>query len=237
MATLLDLMSDALSELGQLGAGRQMSPEQSDQGLRVANRMIGKWKIQRLMLYYVGIRDYTLAAGTQLYTVGPTATLGDETRPTFIESAQVTLPSSDESKDLSILDKPKWDAVADKGAQTSANGLPQSVYIEFGYPRITLRFWPIPSNACGLSLGCWEPLQEFTSIYDDFAFPPGYENPFVHNLAVEWAPYFDMPVSEIMQQLAADGLNQIKGINAQSMGGALAGDQTLQGPNTGQPRG
>ncbi len=238
MATLLDILSDALTALGQLGAGRSMSPEQAEQGLRVANRMLGKWSVQRLLLYYVVNRTYNLSATVQDYTVGPTGTIGGvSVRPTLVEGAQLAPPGSAQSNTISIYDKPKWDAIGDRGATCSPLGLPQGVYVEYSYPNIGLHFWPVPNNAAQLTMGVWEPLTKFVTIFDDFTFPEGYEEGFMWNIAVEWAPFFDMPVTQSMSELAADGGNNIKKINAQSRGGALGDNQTLQSPNVGQPQG
>lgn len=238
-STFLDIATDSLTAIGQLGQGRSMSPEQAEQCLRVGNRMLGKWSTQRLYLYNVFTRTYALSAGTQDYTIGPGGTLGDPaaTRPVLIESAQLTLPGSAQSNPISIYDKPKWDAISDKGAQSSALGLPSGVWPEYTYPTIALHFWPIPSNAAGLSLGVWDQLQQFADIYEEIALPPGYEEAIMWNLALEMCPFYDMPANySTIQQMAGEGRLAIQKINAQSLGGALADSQTLTSPNVGQPQ-
>lgn len=234
-ATLLDLGTDALTSIGQLGTGQSVSPEQSAQFLRVANRMIGKWSIQRLMLYLVSTRAFNLAAGVQDYTIGPTGATFAGARPTFVEAAQCTIPGTSMQNTLSILKKAQWDAIPDLGARTSASGIPDKIWPEYTYPNFAFHVHPIPQAIVPIKLGTWEVLQQFATIFDNVQFPPGYEEAIVANLAMELCPYYDMPVSSDLQALAADGLLKIQGINAQTLTGSLDEAQTLQSPNVGTP--
>lgn len=237
MSAFIDIASDAITSIGQLGTGQSISPEEAEQALRAANRMIGMWNRQRLMLPLVTQRPYTLSATVQDYTVGPTGSIGGvATRPTFVESGQVTPPGSSQSDSVSMLDKSQWDAIADKGAMCSALGTPSSMYVEYSYPNIGLHFWPVPSNAAGLTIGTWEPLLVIATIYDDINLPDGYEEALMYNLALELCPFYDMPTTGVEAQ-AVNGLNQIKALNAQAIGGSLSSSQTLKSPNVGQPQG
>lgn len=238
MAVFIDVATDAMSAIGQLGTGQSISPEEAEQALRAANRMLGKWSVQRLMLPLVSTRFFNLSVGVQDYSLGPTGTVGGvSVRPTFIESAQASPPGSTQSNTMSVLDKSQWDAIGDKGAQTSALGLPQSIWPEYTSPNVALHFWPVPANASNVTVGVWEPLTKFATIYDDVTFPEGYEEPLMWNLAMELCPFFDMPVSADLGQKVADAINSIKALNAQGLGGSLGDDQTLKSPNTGQPQG
>jgi hypothetical protein len=238
MATFLDIGTDALTEIGQLGIGRAPSAEQMQQALRVANRMLSKWSIQRLMLFTVNVRPFALTPDVQDYTLGPTGSLGAgaQTRPNFVEAAQVTPPGSSLYLGLNILDQIKWGAIRDKGATCSANGVPQDVWPEYTYPNIGLHFWTIPSNATALYLKTWEQLQQFATIFDVLNFPPGYEEAIQHNLAMELASFYDMQPSQTTMLLAGEGIAKIQAINAQGLGpGGLGESQTLAPPNLGSP--
>lgn len=235
MATFLDLATDSLTAIGQLGTGQSVSSEQSAQALRVANRMIGKWSIQRLMLYLVTTRPFNLSANVQDYTIGPTGVPVAGARPTFVESAQCTIPGTSMQNTMSVLKKSQWDAIPDLGARTSANGIPDKFWPEYTYPNLAIHVHPIPQATVAIKLGTWERLQLFATIFDTVTFPDGYEEAIVANLAMELCPYYDMPVSSDLQALAADGLLKIQGINAQTLTGALDEAQTLNSPNTGTP--
>jgi len=235
MSTLLDIGTDALTSIGQLGIGQSPSAEQVAQVLRVSNRMLGKWSTSRFMLFVINTRPFVLVPGTQDYTVGPTGATFTGTRPTFVEAAQIVGPGSAMDLPMNILDKLKWGAIRDKGATCSADGLPQDVWPEYTNPNLAFHVWPIPSNACTIKLGTWEQLQVFLTAFDLLNFPPGYEEAIQHNLAMELCPWYDMPVPPTIAALAQDGLSQIQRINAQSFGGSLEASQTLSAPNLSAP--
>lgn len=234
IVTFQDILTDSLTSIGQLGTGQSMSNEQGAQGLRVGNRMIQKWSIQRLMLYLVTTRTFNLVANVQDYTVGPTGTFAGA-RPTFVESAQATIPGTTMQNPLSILKKSQWDAIADTGARTSANGIPDKIWPEYTFPNLAFHVHPIPQAVVAIKLGTWEVLQQFASLFDQLSLPPGYEEAIATNLAMELCPYYDMPVSSDLQALAADALLKIQGINAQTLQGSLDESQLLQSPNIGTP--
>jgi hypothetical protein len=238
MATFLDIFIDSLTEIGQLGTGRSPSSEQTQQCLRVVNRMLDKWSIQRLMLFTVAVRQFALTPNVQDYTLGPTGSLGAgaQTRPNFVEAAQVTPPGSSLYLGLNILDQIKWGAIRDKGATCSANGVPQDLWPEYTFPNVGLHFWTIPSNATALYLKTWEALPKAVTIFDVLNFPPGYEEAIQHNLAMELSPFYDIQPSQTTMLLAGEGIAKIQAINAQGLGpGGLGESQTLQPPNLGNP--
>jgi len=233
-ATLLDVITDALTSIGQLGIGQTASPEMAQQAFRKANRMLQKWSLQKLLLYVVTTRPFALAATVQDYTVGPTGTFVG-TRPVFVESGVAIVPGSTMQNPMNILTKEQWDALPDSGVICGLNGTPASVWPEYTNPNLTFHVTPIPSTIVNIRLGTWELLQQFASIFDELALPPGYEEALMYNLAVELAPDYDMPVSSDIAQLAADGLNTIKTNNAQKLRGALGESQILSSPNVGIP--
>jgi hypothetical protein len=239
VSTLLTLLSDSLTEIGQLGVGQTISPEQGQQGLRIIQRVIGKLSAQRVMLYTITQRPFTLVANQRDYTLGPTGNLGvgAQTRPVFVEEVRVAGVGSAQDSPLTLVDPVGWAGIRDKGATNSALGLPQLVWPEYSYPNIGLHFWPIPSAAITATLGTWELLQNFITLFDTISLPPGYEELLQQIIAVEWAPFFDMPVSPAMQQLVVGATGAIQAINTQGLGGAFGESQRLENiPNLAQPK-
>ena len=235
MSTFLDLASDALTSIGQVGMGQSVSAEQAGQALRVCNRMMQKWSQKRLMLYTIATRPFVLSIGKQDYTVGPAAADFIGARPIFVEAAQASPLGTLVDTPVNILDKIKWGAIRDKGAVTSLAGVPSDVWPEYTFPNLTFHVWPIPSATPTLKLGTWELLQQFATVFDTVSLPNGYEEAIVQNLAMELCPYYDMPVSSEMAQLAADALVTIQAINAQGLGGALGESRLLTSANLDLP--
>lgn len=241
MATLLDVITDSVTILGQLGVGQSLSPEEGQQGLREANRLTNKWSVQKLLQYWINTRVYTLTANKQNYTLGPTATDFVAARPVFIETALAVIPTTVVEETMSVLTKTQWDAIRDKGALCSSMGTPGSMWPETAYPNMILHFHPIPnyfgSPGMTIKLGTWELIQQFASIADTINLPPAYEEMLKQNLAMQLAPYYDVSAAVVanLQQLAADSLLEVQKLNTQNLTGALGVTQTLQEPTTGIP--
>jgi len=237
-STFLDLATDAMTAIGQLGVGQTISPEEAQQAMRVGNRMLAKWSLDRLMLFVINTRPFTMTIGLQDYTLGPTGVPFVGVRPVYVEAAQAVVLGSTMELPMNMLTKIQWGAIRDKGVTTSGGGTPgvsSDIWIEYTYPNLALHLWPVPGNPFVLKLGTWEELQQFATIFDVVNFPPGYEDPIVDNLAMELAKYFDMPVSQDLAGVAADGLLKIKGLNIKNLGGAFGEARTLQSPNLDQP--
>src|SRR5579885_1769619 len=201
MATLLDVITDAVSKIGQLGIGQSLSPDEAQQGLREANRMIGDWSIQRLLLYTVTKRPFVLTAGKQDYTVGQAGADFNQVRPIFVEGAQGVILGTAGEKPMNLLDVVKWGAIFDKAAQCSVGIPPSDIWPEYSYPNLTFHVWPVPTSPVTINLRTWEVLQSFLTVFDVLNFPAGYEMPLVDNLAIRLAPYYDMRSEEHTSEL------------------------------------
>lgn len=233
MSTLLDIVTGALTCIGQLGQGQTANAEDGALGQRLMNLQLAKWSADRLLIAYVATRTYNLVANTQDYTVGPTGTIVDP-RPTFVESAQVFVAGTSYLVPLSILDKAQWDAVGNRGATAD---MPEKIYVEYSYPNIGFHVNPKPLTGLTILLGCWEQLAQFSTLFDVFAFPPEYEEFMESALAIIMAPYYDQPVPQTLLQRAADAMVAVQKKNAQGLGGSLSAAQKLMSPNVGQPIG
>ena len=229
MSTLLDVVSGALTALGELGQGQTASPEDGALGQRLINLLLGKLGTQRLYLYTVDTQEWTLVPGTQDYTVGATGATFTGPRPTFVESAKVNVVGSNVWLPIDILDKVRWDALRNLGGTAD---IPDSVWPEYTFPNLTFHVNPAPIGAPKIRLGVWLAFTKFTSLFDPIEFPEGYEEFFESQLAIAMAPYYDKPVNQLMMQRAADAQASIMRINAQGMGGAVG---ETQAPNVGQP--
>ncbi len=232
--TLADCISGALTEIGQLGQGQTMSPEDAALGLRLANLELSKASSLRLYLFNVATRTYALVANTHDYTIGPTGSLGGaQVRPTFVESAQINVVGSSWLP-LSVLDKQKWDAIVGKGAVAD---FPEVCWPDYSFPNIGLHVNPAPSGTPNIRLGCWEQLTQFVSIFDvvGTAFPPEYEEWIEAKLAIRMAAFYDQPITDSMASRANEATQAVMSQNAQGLVGALAAMSQFQSPNLGQP--
>lgn len=232
MSTLLDVISGALTAIGQLGQGQTPNAEDGALGLRLTNLMLAKFGTKRLFIYNVATRSYTLKASQADYTLGPSGLDYVAARPTFVESCQVNISGTSIWLPIAILDKEKWDAIWNKGAIAD---IPDKLWPEYSMPNMGLHFNPKPIATPAIKLGCWEPLGSFTSLVAPIPFPDPYEEFLESNLAIVIAPYYDQPVSAALMQRAQEGQMAVMQFNAQSMGGAVGENQKLMSPNVGDP--
>lgn len=232
MSTVLDIISGALTLLGQLGQGQTANAEDGALGFAELNLLLSQASTKRLMLASVTQRQYALQANVADYTIGPTGATFAAARPTFIESAQINVPGSSVWLPVSILDKQKWDALANRAA---VDEIVTSVYPEYSYPNLTFHVHPKPSGTPSIRFGAWEQLTQFTSLFDVIAYPPAYEEWMKSNLAILLAPSYDQPVPQDLLQRAAKAEVSVMGINAQGLGGSLSAIGQFSSPNVGQP--
>lgn len=233
MSTLLDVITGALTSIGQLGQGQTPSAEDASLGMRRMNLLLGKFGTQRLFLYNIATRSHALSANQADYSMGPSGSWDPSiARPTFIESAQVQVPNSQVWLPLNIIDKAQWDAIRNKGAKAD---IPDTVWVEPTYPALSIHFNPAPLATPTVKFGVWEPFTKFTELQTDVAFPEGYEEFLEAALAIAMAPDYDQPVPQSLLERRNDAMAAVMKINAQALGGSLGEHQKLSSPNVGQP--
>jgi hypothetical protein len=88
MATGLELITDALTEIQAYAAGETEEGPDSELGLTRANAMLESFNIEGLMVYERREDVYLLPANVQSPTIGPTGTF-IATRPVKVTNANV----------------------------------------------------------------------------------------------------------------------------------------------------
>ncbi len=212
MATARDVIKGALRKLGVLAAGETPSAAELSDGLSSLNDMLDTWSAQNLMIHQNVREEFTLTAGQQLRTLGPTGNFVT-TRPTFVDSATIEDQSSSDSieRPLTKITTQQWAAIQNKSATTD---LPSALYIEDTYPNLNLYFWGVPSVANKVVLYSQKPFTAFSSATSDISFPPGYKEAIENNLAKRLAPEYGRTLSPEIQELALNSLMFVKRLNS-----------------------
>ena len=216
MATVLDVIVDALRELNVLAAGETASADEAEHGLTALNRLVDQWAVERLSIYTVTRTVWTIPASTQDFTVGLGGTVS-VARPVFID--HITFYDNANSPlneiPLTPLTDDAWSAIRMKGTESP---YPQSFWYNPTYPLATLSLWPKPTGA-NLRGVLYAPaaVAEFTSLAQDVALPPGYRRMIVKNLAMELAPSYERPPNPALIQQAQDSVAAVKRGNKRLM--------------------
>lgn len=202
-----DLIATSLRKIGALASGETLSSEEATDGLAEFNRMLASWSNEGMLVYSITQEtSITLVAGDSAYTLG---TGGDLTnRPQSIESAVVR--DSNIDYPVRILSLEEFVDIRNKSLQST---IPLCLYDDGGYPQRTITLYPTPSAAKLLILFTKRALTSLATIDTSLAFPPGYEDACVYNLAVRLAPEYGKGVSESIMMLADETKGNLKRLN------------------------
>jgi len=210
--TALELIGDALSELGVLAAGETVSASDGQLGLRKLNALIDQWKTKRLMIYTVTQTTKTLSSGTQAYTVGSGGDVNID-RPLFLDRVTYkdTSLSTPSEIPLELLEAQGWQNIVIK---SQAAVFPSKVYYNPTFPLGTLSFWPVQSSAT-VQANIYHPaaVGELAATSTSVSVPPGYRRMIVKNLAVDLAPSFGRQAPAELVRAAAGSMDSVQARN------------------------
>jgi len=212
MATALDVIADALRELGVLAAGEVATADEAISGLAALNRLVDGCAAERLMIYTTTRTTYALVAATQNYTVGTGGNF-NVARPVYLDHVTIYDDSASvfQESPLTPLTEDAWAAVPAK-SQTALE--PTCYYYNPTYPTGTLSVWPVPTSTV-LTGVVYAPQQvsEFAALTTTVSLPPGYRRFLVKNLAFELAPSYGRPASQELIAHAIDSKAVVKRAN------------------------
>jgi hypothetical protein len=197
--TLTQFAYQAARDLGCIRAGQKMSPDILADIMDAANQMLDGWLIEDYIVPSSPPQTFTLAAGVQIYQIGPgqvTPNFNAE-RPTEIQEANIILNTVSPAlrTPLEIINLDQWANIA---IQSLPNTLPTRLYYEKGFD-ITAGFariliWGGAISNYQLELFTWDQstLRAFADLTTARIYPPGYANLIRKNLAVAIAPLMTM---------------------------------------------
>lgn len=214
MTTALDLISTSMKLMTVLGSDRAPTASQASDGLSRLNAMLELWSIERLMVYQVQQDAYSWASGNASRTIGAGGDF-NTARPTKVAEEGNFFRDGSTSIDypLSWLgDRDSYDRILLKSATSS---YPQWLFVDTGFPLMTLYVWPVPTQTLSLHLNNWKPLQSFTTLTTDLALPYGYQVAIEYNLAIFFAPFFGTAakISDDVRKIATTSKQAIRSVN------------------------
>lgn len=213
MTTAVDLFKLALKDLGALGIGQAISPDDTADALSTVNMMLDSWQAERLMVYHL-IDSAILSTGKQSYTVG----LGGDfniARPIKIASAYARLnPGTSNPIDYPVK---MLDAREDYAriALKSLASFPEWAFYDAAMPLGNLFYYPVPNNSFELHILTMEQLPQFPTPATAITLPPGYLAAIRYNLAVWLCGMYQIDAPRSVQMLASGTKRVIKRMNTQ----------------------
>lgn len=206
MATVLDLITDALQDLGTVAIDEVPSAEEAANCLRALNAMISLWNTQSLALYARKAHVFDLVSGQSVYTLG---TGGDfnMARPRKILDAFARDASGNDFP-VKLYTEQQYASILTKSVGSS---LPIAIYDDGAYPLRNITVFPVPqSPPYRLVLWTEDAITQFADLNDDVTLPDGYYQALQHNLAVTVAPKYGRAAPPDIKEMAITEKAQIK---------------------------
>jgi hypothetical protein len=203
--TALDLIEDALREIGVLSEDATATASQASDALRLMNRIIEHWANERWLVYTEALLSYPLA-GVSPFTIGPSGADMTASRPLKVLSAYAT--SGDLTYPVAVLSASQWDGLP----TVPVGSAPGHLYCSASYPSVNV-YVDSPTAGYTLSMRVQSLLTAFASTATACSLPPGYDDLLVLTLAKRLAPQYGVKASpetlSALQQVRRD----IKRIN------------------------
>jgi hypothetical protein len=226
MPTAFQIITRAMKICGALGQNETPTSSEAADGLTSLNDMLDSWNTDRTYIYTVDQNTVPVVNGQAVYTIGPSGDF-NITRPVKIEGAFVRINGVDfPIKEINDQD---YNSIPVK----TNGGIPMYYYYDAAFPVGTLYLYPVPTEG-DLYVDIWQQLTQFTDLYTDLSFPPGYNRALNYNLAQELAPEYPVDLPPQAVQIAAESLANIRNRNLpapvmKTEVGALVGDVNWYG--------
>lgn len=199
MATARTLIARSLRIVGAIAPGETASASEASDALTTMNAMLESWSIDNLMLSARTHEEFTLTAGQQSRTMGPSGQLVTS-RPVEIEQALIRTTDSDPTDyPLEIVPLEKWAVISSKQVESS---IPRYLLIENTATNLTLYFYPVPAEAYKLATYSWKQLTSIATLDTAVTLAPGGEELLVYELYMRLCPEYGKAVSPDIAALA-----------------------------------
>ena len=204
-----DQINRALRLLGILAEGETPSASMSQDALMALNQMIDSWSTERLSVFVTQDQVFTWPASILSRTLGPT---GDFVglRPVLVDDATYFKAPNGVSYGIKMINQQQYNGIAVK---TVTSTYPQVMWVNMGFPDITMTVYPRPTQDLEWHIVSVEELDRPATLSTVMYYPPGYLRAFTYNLAMEFAPEFGVEPSPQVQRIAMTSKRDLKRIN------------------------
>lgn len=214
MTTAVDLITLALKDIGALGIGQSVSPEDTADALATLNMMMGQWAAERLSVFHL-IDTAHQSTGAVSYTVGVGGDFNIP-RPIKINAAYARLQSSGAGSavdyHISMID------AREDYARISLKTLPsfpEYAFYDSAFPLGNLFLYPVPNSSYELHIVTMDTLPQFAAPATAVNLPPPYLAAIRYNLGCYLAPSYQLEPPPSLVRLAMNAKRVVKRMNVQ----------------------
>lgn len=204
MTTCIQIIIDALQEIGVIDGSEVPEANDSGRGLRFLNNILESWSIENLSVFIQNNYTFNLVPGQATYTIGPD---GDFVAPRFTEISNAYCLWQQISFPIEIINNQQYNAIAFKA---QSGPIAQFINFNASMPDSRITLWPVPSANNSITILTNQLFQTPYGLYEDLGFPPGYDRALTKVLAVELAPSYRIEPSPTLVALARAAVRTLK---------------------------
>ena len=210
MPTARAILTDALLEIGVGAPGETVGAEIMQAALRYFQRQLNAWQADELSLAVSNRVTYTLPAGTQSSTIGPTGDIVTQ-RPVFIQQINYLVPGATPPVEVPMgsMDDQQFQNLSIK---TLTSALPTQYYYQTSITGAngSIQWWPVVTQDVGLALYLQAGVSEPTTLDTVLTVPPAYTDAFHYDLAYRLCGPLGRPIPEQLPSLRQQALMMMK---------------------------
>jgi len=195
-----DIITAALREIQVVSASETPDAEDSAWGLQKLQRAVDQFNARRDLIFSVSLQSFTLRANHAPHTIGPGGDFNIPLRPVLIKGAVFILNGASANPvdtPIHIRDSKWW---LDNPLKSLTSQIVTDLYYDPSLTLGTLNFFPICTAANPIRLEFWNSLTQPITLDTILAFPQGYWEATVIDLAVRLCPSFEKPVSQDLRE-------------------------------------
>lgn len=189
MASALDLITDALQQLGVYAPGETISAADAATSLKALNDMLDSWSNESLVCVSILEQSLVMVPTISAYTIGPGGNVNSK-RPLKLiygPGAAYMLDPQGNRYPVDVVPRDKWNMIG--STQVNSN-VPNTLFYDPQFPLGILNVFPTPNIAWTLFFDSYLQLTDFPDLATDIGLEPGYVEAFQTNLAVKLKRYF-----------------------------------------------
>lgn len=209
--TASTMIQRALRLTGEKVPGGTLSTAEQTDYLYDLNSMMDSWSTERLLVYQLLQESFALTASVGTYTIGSGGAF-NTTRPTMIGDPCFARDAANYDWPIKIVSAQQYGQLALK---TLSGTYPQYLFYDTAMVSglATIRLYPQPIAGLTLYINSWKQLQQFATINDAIALPPGYQRAIEYNFCVEVSGGYKAVAPEVAK-IARESKAAIRALNA-----------------------
>lgn len=210
MTAPIDIVKDALLDIGEIAPGESVGDARSEYSLRTLNDMIEQWNNEDLTLFAFLTQTFSLQSNKSDYTVGGTSP--DISGPRPLKIHDMFLQDNTGNR-IGVNLRTLSDFISLRNRLVTSQ-IPSDAYYDPQFPQAVISFWPTPLDPLyDVFFTSYLQLSGFPDLFTDIELPAGYRPALRYNLAMNIASGFGKTPSETIARLAGLTLGSLKRTN------------------------